>query len=181
MVSSADWPRGVDARSSSPRRRASSETGGGSLDNLDDKDEDERTSYVCEKLYGKRPAGKEPSPKIRKTIGLSHREERPMSIGATVQPRRRQMCVSSLSDDDGPAAPPPPRVVMPLPSTPARAEMCKRRRMRETALSVPNSTWATPTVAAWVASDHSSGDSVGGHRSLWDHVGYCGSDRGDAR
>ena len=83
-VPSVDWPRGVDARSSSPRHRASAEAGGDSLADLNDEDEDERTSYAYEKLQGKWPAGEELSSKRRKMIGLSHREERLVSIGATI-------------------------------------------------------------------------------------------------
>ena len=51
--------------------------------NFDDEDEDERTPYFYEKLQGKRLAGEEPSPKRRKIAGLSYREERPVTIGAS--------------------------------------------------------------------------------------------------
>ena len=49
-VPSADWPRGVDARPSSPQRRTRTKVGGESSANLDNGDEDERMSYVHEKL-----------------------------------------------------------------------------------------------------------------------------------
>ena len=88
MVPSADWPRGVDARPSSPHRRTSLEFGGDSSADLDNGDEDERMSYVHEKLWGKRPASEEPSPKRRKTARSSRHEERPVTIGASAQPQR---------------------------------------------------------------------------------------------
>ena len=88
VVPVADWLRGVDAQPSSPQRRTSPEAGGDSLADLDDKDEDERTSYVREKLQGKWPAGEEPSLKRRKIDGSSRREERPVTIGASAQHRR---------------------------------------------------------------------------------------------
>ena len=49
-VSSADWPRGVDAWLSHPQRRSSLEASGDSSDDLEDGDEEERTPYVREKL-----------------------------------------------------------------------------------------------------------------------------------
>jgi len=85
-VPSMDWARGVDARPSSPQHRASSEASRDSLDDNDDQDGGERTSDVHEKLRGKRPTSEESSPKIRKTAGSSHREERPVNIDAPTHP-----------------------------------------------------------------------------------------------
>jgi hypothetical protein len=50
VVPLADWPRAVDARPSSPWRRASSEASGDSSDGLEDEEGDEQTSYAREKL-----------------------------------------------------------------------------------------------------------------------------------
>ena len=49
-VLSVDWPKGVDAWPSHPQCRSRSEAGGDSSADLDDRDEDERTPYVREKL-----------------------------------------------------------------------------------------------------------------------------------
>jgi len=94
-VPSADWPRGVDAWPSRPQRRSNLEASGDSSADLDDRDEDELTPYVHEKLRGKRPAGEEPSLKRRKTTISSRREERPITIGASAQPQRWQVVMSS--------------------------------------------------------------------------------------
>ena len=118
---------------------------------LDDGDEDERTPYVCEKLRGKWPASEEPSPKRRKIAGSSHREERPVTIGASAQPRRLQVVLSSSSDDDEQAVPPSPRAVTLPPSMLARAETLERQQMWGAIATTPNSTWVAPTVAARVA------------------------------
>ena len=66
--------KGVDARPSCPQRRFSPKVGGDSTTDLDGEDEDERTPYVHEKLWGKRPAGEEPSLKRRKIAASSHHE-----------------------------------------------------------------------------------------------------------
>ena len=68
---SADWPRGVDARPSSPQHRASLGAGGDSSDDNNDEDGGEPTSDVHEKLRGKRLPSEELSLKRRKTIGSS--------------------------------------------------------------------------------------------------------------
>ena len=85
VMPSADWPRGVDAQSSSPQHWASSDVGGDTSDDHDDRDGGERRSHVREKLLGKWPTGEEPSSKRRKMGGLSRREKRPVSIGAATQ------------------------------------------------------------------------------------------------
>jgi len=121
-VLSADWLRGVDARPSRPPRRDSPKAGGDSSTDVDGEDEDAWMPYVHEKLWGKQPAGEEPSLKRRKMDASSHQEGRPVTIGAFAQPQRQQVVMSSSSNDDEQAAPPSPRVMMPSPSALARAE-----------------------------------------------------------
>ena len=81
-MSSADWPRGVDARPSSPQHRASSKASVDSSDDHDDGDGGEKMPHVREKLQGKRSMGEEPSPKRRRMGGSPCREERLVSIDA---------------------------------------------------------------------------------------------------
>ena len=89
--------------------------------------------------------------KRRKMGGSSHREKRPVSIGAPTLHHMRQIVVLSWSDDDGPVAPPSPRVGTPPLVAPAGAEMHEMPQMRETMAPTPDSVRATLATTTHVA------------------------------
>jgi hypothetical protein len=66
VVPMEEWPRAIDTRPSSPQHQTCSDADKEGSKHNGARDEDERTVYVCEKLWGKRPAKEEPSPKRRK-------------------------------------------------------------------------------------------------------------------
>ena len=71
------------------------------MDGLGGGDEDGRTSYVREKLRGKRPVEDEPYSKRRKTSSSCHHEEGGVNIGGPTPHRRRRMVVSDSPNDNG--------------------------------------------------------------------------------
>jgi hypothetical protein len=66
-----EWPRAIDTWPSSPKHQTSSNANKEGWKHKGARDEDERTVYVCEKLWGKWLAKEEPSPKRRKTARSS--------------------------------------------------------------------------------------------------------------
>lgn len=83
VIPSEDWLSAVDARSSSPQCRPSTDVDDEGSDSHGAEGDDTQTEYVRKKLRGKRPADKEPSMKKRKTARPSRREEGPVSIGGS--------------------------------------------------------------------------------------------------
>jgi hypothetical protein len=106
VVPSDDWPIAVDARPSSPQRQSSLGTGEARSTDLGDEDEGEQTSYVHEKVQGKRLAGDEPSPKRKKTSSSSCHDEGGVSIGEAAPHQRQRMVVLDSSNDDEMVFPP---------------------------------------------------------------------------
>jgi hypothetical protein len=85
-VPTEEWPRAIDTRLSSPQQQTSSDADKEGSEHNGARDEDERIMYVCEKIWGKRPAKEEPSLKRRKTARSSYGREVPVSIGGPTQP-----------------------------------------------------------------------------------------------
>ena len=71
VVPSEEWPRVVDARPCSPQHLTSLDADEEGFKHCGAADEDEQSTYVREKLRGKRPVEQEPSSKRRKTARSS--------------------------------------------------------------------------------------------------------------